>query len=322
MPKFSIIIPVYNVAPYLRECLDSVLAQTFTDWEAICVDDGSSDGSGVILDEYARKDNRIKVVHKVNGGVSSARNAGLSATIGEWVVFLDADDYLGPEYLSGVKIAIADSVDVIGCDVRHVDSEGRLLNTQRQMLVFAEMKGEQALGDVRGPCQPYQTCGWDKVYRRSFLESWHLRFDQDLKLGEDVLFAQLALLYARKFVVCPWAKSYYYRDRRGSATDGLSIERELDGIRKFQKLYRHYQRNKSKSLALSLVSNIMTMIFVPFKGNCNERRRWIETLVGLPEFNCIAMPFLARNGTIKERLFAQIYLLTPKRFKNQLLLSL
>ena len=92
MLKFSIIIPVYNVAPYLRECLDSVLKQTFTDWEAICVDDGSTDGSGAILDEYAAKDKRFRVIHQANAGVSAARNAALDIMNGEWVGFLDADD--------------------------------------------------------------------------------------------------------------------------------------------------------------------------------------------------------------------------------------
>ena len=92
MPYFSIIIPVFNVAPYLRECLDSVLSQTFTDWEAICVDDGSTDGSGAILDEYAAKDKRFRVVHKENEGVSVARNVGLDLANGEYILFLDSDD--------------------------------------------------------------------------------------------------------------------------------------------------------------------------------------------------------------------------------------
>ena len=92
MKKFSIIIPVYNVAPYLRECLDSVLKQTFADWEAICVDDGSTDGSGAILDEYAVKDKRFNVIHQANAGVSAARNRALEEIKGEWVGFLDADD--------------------------------------------------------------------------------------------------------------------------------------------------------------------------------------------------------------------------------------
>ena len=91
-PFVSIIIPVYNVAPYLRECLDSVLAQTFADWEAICVDDGSSDGSGTILDEYAARDQRFRVLHQKNSGVSAARNVALQVALGKWITFLDGDD--------------------------------------------------------------------------------------------------------------------------------------------------------------------------------------------------------------------------------------
>ncbi len=99
MPYFSVIVPVYNVAPYLREALDSVLAQTFTDWECLCVDDGSTDGSGKILDEYAAKDARFRIFHKENGGVSIARNLALNKAKGEYVSFLDGDDVLLPKRL-------------------------------------------------------------------------------------------------------------------------------------------------------------------------------------------------------------------------------
>lgn len=92
--KISVIIPVYNVEPYLRECLDSVLGQTFTDWEAVCVDDGSRDGSSAILDEYAARDSRFQVIHQSNKGLSAARNAGMDAAKGEWLFFLDSDDVI------------------------------------------------------------------------------------------------------------------------------------------------------------------------------------------------------------------------------------
>lgn len=105
-PFFSIIIPVYNVAPYLRECLDSVLAQTFTDWECLCVNDGSSDDSGAILDEYAQKDPRFRVFHKKNGGVSSARNLALDNVKGEWIGFLDGDDIYRLDLMEKCKNAI------------------------------------------------------------------------------------------------------------------------------------------------------------------------------------------------------------------------
>lgn len=99
-PKISVIVPVYNVEKYLRRCLDSIRAQTFTDFECICVDDGSSDGSGKILDEYAEQDSRFVVIHKDNGGVSSARNAGLDVARGEWIAFVDSDDWVEKDFLS------------------------------------------------------------------------------------------------------------------------------------------------------------------------------------------------------------------------------
>ena len=97
-PKISVIVPVYNVERYLRRCIDSILAQTFTDFELLLIDDGSKDSSGEICDEYAAKDSRIIVFHKENGGVSSARNVGLDNVRGEWVAFVDADDKISDGY--------------------------------------------------------------------------------------------------------------------------------------------------------------------------------------------------------------------------------
>ena len=96
MPKISVIVPVYNTEKYLHRCIDSVLAQTFTDWELLLIDDGSKDTSGSICDKYAAKDKRIRVFHKENGGVSSARNLGRDYAQGEWVTFVDSDDYIEP----------------------------------------------------------------------------------------------------------------------------------------------------------------------------------------------------------------------------------
>jgi glycosyltransferase involved in cell wall biosynthesis len=101
-PCFSIIVPVYNTEPYLRECLDSVLSQTFANWECICVDDGSTDGSGAILDEYSNKDPRFRVIHQKNTGAWSARNKALDLSRGEWALFADGDDLIHPEALTMV----------------------------------------------------------------------------------------------------------------------------------------------------------------------------------------------------------------------------
>ena len=97
--KISVIVPVYNTAQFLPRCIESILSQSFTDFELLLIDDGSTDGSGKICDAYAEKDNRIRVFHKENGGVSSARNLGLDNARGEWVTFVDSDDYVSPVIL-------------------------------------------------------------------------------------------------------------------------------------------------------------------------------------------------------------------------------
>ena len=99
-PKISVIVPVYKVEEYLHRCIDSILSQSFTDFELILVDDGSPDNCGKICDEYAQKDSRVRVFHKPNGGVSSARNLGLDNANGEWIAFIDSDDYVDVDYLA------------------------------------------------------------------------------------------------------------------------------------------------------------------------------------------------------------------------------
>ena len=112
--KLSIIVPVYNVEPYLRRCIDSILAQTFTDFELILVDDGSPDNCPAICDEYADKDPRIVVIHKENGGISDARNAGLDISRGEYIGFVDSDDFIHPQtYEIAIRIASEQEADVV-----------------------------------------------------------------------------------------------------------------------------------------------------------------------------------------------------------------
>ena len=101
--KVSIIVPVYNVEKYLQRCIESILTQTETDFELLLIDDGSKDKSGLICDEYAQKDKRVNVIHKENGGVSSARNLGIEKANGEWMCFIDADDYVRQDFLSDIQ---------------------------------------------------------------------------------------------------------------------------------------------------------------------------------------------------------------------------
>lgn len=175
----SIIVPVYNAEQYIHRCVDSILAQSYTDFELLLVDDGSPDCCGAICDEYAAKDNRIRVFHKPNGGVSSARNLGLDNAIGEWVTFVDSDDWLETEFLERL-IATPECDLVVGGVVRTSGMtqqlEDRLYDVESIPEFLASYLDKLLL---RTP--------WGKLFRRSIIEGDHIRFNKDIRFGEDTL---------------------------------------------------------------------------------------------------------------------------------------
>ena len=123
MPEFSVIIPVYNVEKYLGKCIDSILAQTFRDYELILIDDGSLDKSGEICEQYAMKDSRIVVVHQKNGGVSAARNTGIDKAQGRYITFIDSDDSVENNYLSSMY-TISEDIDLVIGGIKHIEING------------------------------------------------------------------------------------------------------------------------------------------------------------------------------------------------------
>ena len=127
MPKISVIVPVYNVEKYLHECVDSILTQTFTDFELILVDDGSPDNCPVICDEYASKDKRIKVIHKENGGGAQSRNVGLDCSRGAYIGFVDSDDHILPDMYEKMFCRIEEEqADIACCGLHHIYEDGNL----------------------------------------------------------------------------------------------------------------------------------------------------------------------------------------------------
>ena len=127
----SVIVPVYNVEPYLKQCLDSIIAQTYTNMEIIIVDDGSPDNCPAICDLYAKADNRIKVIHKENGGLSSARNAGLEIAAGEYIGYIDSDDYIAPGMFEKMMLAMSchSNAGVVTCSFRQLKNEQEVVQT-------------------------------------------------------------------------------------------------------------------------------------------------------------------------------------------------
>ncbi len=141
--KISVIVPVYNAENYLEKCITSVTNQTYHDWEMILIDDGSKDGSGIIIDIAAAKDKRVKAIHQVNAGPGIARNRGIEAAVGDFVVFLDADDYVEPDYFELLALKALNS-DLIFIDVEQITTEGKVIADEK-MSIYKNWSKERML---------------------------------------------------------------------------------------------------------------------------------------------------------------------------------
>lgn len=215
MAKFSIIIPVYNVAPYLEECLESVCHQSFTDWECICIDDGSTDGSGEILDAYAAKDARFKVFHQANAGVSAARNFALQQVRGAYVTFVDGDDCLESEWFASAAAAIEEHhPDMVRQGYKMLYPNGAHYD---RMKVKAGIYREKDAILCWGP-KTFLNDGYACIFfvKRELLKG--LTFDATLKVKEDCIF-DLHLLLRLTSVVQTSYNGYLYRYRANSAVN-------------------------------------------------------------------------------------------------------
>lgn len=209
----SVIVPVYNAEKFLRICIDSLLAQTFQDYEVVLVNDGSTDGSGKICDFYAEKDCRIYVIHQKNAGVSAARNKALEKVSGEYIFFLDSDDVLPEDAFE--KLIHADADLVIG-SVLEVDECGQL-NGISQYLPNQVLSRERALEALFDESQwGYQGYLWNKLYRRSIIVDQNICFDPTIQYNEDRLFLLEYLLSCSKIMLISDVV-YYYRQQEKSA---------------------------------------------------------------------------------------------------------
>ena len=230
----SVIIPVYNVEKYLEKCLDSVLSQTFKNLEIILVDDGSTDGSSKIIDTYSLKDSRIKVIHKENGGVSSARNKGLEVATGEYVCFIDSDDIIEENFIEELfNELISSNSDISMCPIRWIDETVYKVSELENEKVF-ETKDLLKHFFVEGVLKELLYAPWNKLFNRSILKDSY--FNTNYALGEDILFVFEVLLKSNK--LCFTNKtSYGYIQRYTSAMHTKSIEKLCGYISAAEDIY-------------------------------------------------------------------------------------
>ena len=197
----SVIIPIYNAEKYLRECINSVLNQTYKNFELLLIDDGSTDGSGTICNEYANNDSRVKVVHKQNGGVSAARNSGLELAKGEYVAFVDSDDFVNENYLLSLyKKAIETNADLVFCKfARYINGQVLNVNEDLPENLLADINDDKFADFVLNffHSKNYIFGSACRIlYKKSALNS--VRFNNDVKICEDLVFVLQVALNAKK----------------------------------------------------------------------------------------------------------------------------
>ena len=217
-PQISIIVPVYNIEQYLPRCIDSILNQSFADFELLLIDDGSKDKSGAICDEYAAKDSCIRVFHKENGGVSSARNVGLDNARGEWLSFIDGDDEITEGYFNIRQEH--NGIDVIIKPYCVVNAEGHVNYHDNKLNILAEREEI-----FRYYVRQRNNALWDKIIKRQTIGT--KRFNTNVSIGEDFLFF-LSVLPEVKTIAFDDTGSYRYFLRQGSAMQSVDIKRRIE----------------------------------------------------------------------------------------------
>lgn len=245
-PQISVVVPVHNVEPYLGACVDSILAQTFSDFELILVDDGSTDRSGAICEEYAARDSRVRVIHRENGGLSAARNSGLEVAAGEYISFVDSDDLIAPDFLSRMMdVMLREKVRLVLCwkeDFK--DEEPPALETGIDTPdSVRHMSGKTACLDRFEPSKRILITAWAKLYHRSLWEEHEFPVG---KIHEDQFVVPM-ILYEAQEVALLDARLYFYRVRAGSITTSFTAKR-FDNLEGMDRGIRFFQLQKEPEL--------------------------------------------------------------------------
>lgn len=244
-PKVSIVVPIYNMERYLEKCINSILKQTLSNIELILVNDGSTDKSGELCDRYAQIDKRIKVIHKENGGVSSARNAGLQVVNGDYIGFVDPDDYIDEQmYKALYNQAIHDFSSIVLCDFYTVSEDGQLLNhtdkdennekskQYTNIEALKEMFNIEKVYNLGTEVNPKWIIMCNKIFSRNLFKE--LRFVEN-RIYEDEYIAHELLYRSKKVSYIP--KKYYYYVQRENSLSNFSFN-----MKKFERIYALKQR--------------------------------------------------------------------------------
>ena len=302
----TIIIPIYKVEYYLGRCVDSVLAQTYKNMEIILVDDGSPDRCGELCDEYAKMDARIKVIHKKNGGLSDARNKGIDIAKGEYITFLDSDDWIHEKYIETLYKLLKDThSDISVCNFIKTSNEDVQLSTAEEVFEYSKL---QALEELLGRYYVQLTTAWGKLYKRSLFEN--IRFPVG-RIHEDE-FTTYKLIYNADKVALTTAELYYYWQREDSIMGvGFNQKGFMDALDAFEQRAMFY-----KKVGLDdLTRKTYWSLFVLYINTVNR--------IHTHKLEVDKAPFAEREEKVKQimrttdqstskKIFCELYFLMPR----------
>ena len=318
--KVSIIVPVYKVEPYLDKCISSIVNQTYTNLEIILVDDGSPDQCPQMCDAWAEKDARIRVIHKENGGLSDARNAGMAVATGEYIAFVDSDDWIAPDlYTHLYRRLTEDHSDISACGVQMVWEDGtppRIL-TRMGNHVLSKEEAMQAIIEESWLKQPV----WYKLYKTNLIKD--ILFPVG-KYHEDVFWSYQAVDKANKVSVSDYI-GYYYLQRKGSIMGEEYSLKRLDAVEAKVQRHAYIKENFPALKNLSAKDLWFTCIYQGQMAVRNLDDESAERVIAYLEKKLERMPLPSCTGNLKETVWltmANTNLLKTCKIRNTLRIGL
>ena len=283
----SVIVPCYNVSPYLKRCVDSIVNQTYSELEIILVDDGSTDDTGRIIDEYADSDKRIVAIHRPNGGASAARNTGLEVSTGEFIAFVDSDDAIDLKmYNEMLKLSLSEEAPIVSCGYHIICDDFVKTYVSEEITCF---ESEEKLRTLFDYSISYVGSGpWNKLFRRDIIANQ--RFEENIVL-EDIPF--LIKIYQQKGkMACVNQAFYYYYKREGSASNSVISEARIRGLEKICEEILVYEGKCRRQLCVygtRLISDTWDDLYTRgCEGERRFKRKRLRVLISklLKELKC------------------------------------
>ncbi|MGM9652762.1 MAG: glycosyltransferase family 2 protein [Eubacteriales bacterium] len=261
MPEISIIVPVYNVEKYLKRCIDSILSQTFTDFELILVDDGSPDGCPAICDEYAQQDSRIRVIHKENGGLSDARNAGLEVAIGKFIGFVDSDDFIHPQmYALLYDAAIMYNAGIVQCEFNRFYEDREIAPFHEETLRTVRIMGQEEYLDNFYPenCYAITSTVCNKLYKCHIFQNIRFPFGQYYEDGFVLLETLNCCSTECEKVILLQNQLYWYMQREGSIMYSAYSSKWFQGTNNNKNNLSFFRKKNNRQMVCYALDDYLT----------------------------------------------------------------